>query len=139
MSLRFASIGLAALVLAGCQTTAAQAPAPSAASSDPIEKGSPVSLTAAQNAAVKAGVRKSLKDPDSARFDDGFKAVKDSKGVVSVCGMVNAKNSYGGYTGSKPFVGVLVSSGGFIVAGMGGTEGATYGVQETCKQMGIVI
>lgn len=47
-------------------------------------------------------VKRSLKDPDSAKFD-GVRMVKYQSGNV-VCGSVNAKNSYGGYTGFKPFV-----------------------------------
>jgi len=43
-------------------------------------------------------VRSKLKDPDSARFYE-----LHSTGN-STCGFVNAKNSYGGFTGKKPFV-----------------------------------
>ena len=44
-------------------------------------------------------VRDILKDPESARFRSEFKGKDDS-----VCGFVNAKNSYGGYDGFKPFI-----------------------------------
>jgi hypothetical protein len=44
-------------------------------------------------------VKAQLKDPDSAKFRD-IKPL-DDKG--SVCGWVNAKNSYGGYTGFSVF------------------------------------
>lgn len=40
-----------------------------------------------------SAVKNSLKDPDSAQFQD----------VKGYCGEVNAKNSYGGYTGFKKF------------------------------------
>lgn len=39
-------------------------------------------------------IRESLKDPDSAKF----------RNIYEVCGEVNAKNSYGAYTGFKKFV-----------------------------------
>lgn len=52
-------------------------------------------------------VTKVLKDPDSARFQD-VTVVKpknfDPKRPGIVCGSVNAKNSFGGYTGFKDFV-----------------------------------
>ncbi|WP_278426490.1 hypothetical protein [Hafnia paralvei] len=49
----------------------------------------------------KKAVIKSLKDPDSAMFD----AIYPSKSFPrAACGSVNAKNSYGGYTGSKRFI-----------------------------------
>lgn len=46
-----------------------------------------------------------LKDPDSAKFDGvrvfAFKAMGNT--IEMTCGNLNAKNSYGGYVGSKPF------------------------------------
>ena len=49
---------------------------------------------------TKQAVRDTLKDPDSALFED-LKACSNDNTVVS--GKVNAKNSYGGYTGYKLF------------------------------------
>lgn len=46
-------------------------------------------------------VRDSLKDPDSAKLESSFHSSGETDGYV--CGLVNAKNSYGGYTGKKPF------------------------------------
>jgi hypothetical protein len=48
---------------------------------------------------VRAYVTASLKDPDSARFAP-FRRGKGS----AVCGSVNARNGFGGYTGMEPFV-----------------------------------
>lgn len=45
-------------------------------------------------------VRSSLKDPASAQFE----GVQKGKKAGSVCGAVNAKNSYGGYVGFRRFV-----------------------------------
>lgn len=49
--------------------------------------------------------KRRLKDPDSAKFDGvrvlSFKAM--GKAVEMTCGNLNAKNSYGGYVGTKPF------------------------------------
>jgi hypothetical protein len=41
-----------------------------------------------------------LKDPDSAKFADLF-ASRGSPRII--CGLINAKNGYGGYTGMTPF------------------------------------
>lgn len=48
---------------------------------------------------ARAVVVASLKDPDSARFG----AFARGKGS-SVCGEINARNSFGGYTGPRAFV-----------------------------------
>lgn len=52
----------------------------------------------AEQATVIAAVKAKLKDPDSARFK-GLRIDKDGTG----CGWVNAKNSYGGYSGFAVF------------------------------------
>jgi hypothetical protein len=53
-------------------------------------------------------VQSVLKDPDSAEFSDEFivRTAPDSNGLqtVSVCGLVNSKNSFGAYTGPERFV-----------------------------------
>lgn len=49
---------------------------------------------------AKESVTKKLKDPESARFRGVF-VMRDS-----VCGEVNAKNSYGGYIGFKRFIAI---------------------------------
>lgn len=46
-------------------------------------------------------VKKLLRDPESAQFDNVF--VHRGKDVAAVCGSVNAKNGFGGYTGGKLF------------------------------------
>lgn len=51
---------------------------------------------------AKNSITKILKDPESARFDD-FWVITNSKDKRYVCGYVNAKNSFGGYTGKKLF------------------------------------
>jgi len=48
-------------------------------------------------------VRSKLKDPDSAKFTQlDMKATSDGTMEV-LCGMLNAKNSYGGYIGARSF------------------------------------
>jgi len=60
-------------------------------------------------AASEAAVRRKLKDPESAVFRRmGVMAPEkfDPKALGTVCGEVNAKNSFGGYTGFSNFVSV---------------------------------
>ncbi|HCW3121839.1 TPA: hypothetical protein OXC77_004719 [Enterobacter roggenkampii] len=46
-------------------------------------------------------VKDTLKDPESAKFESFFRDFGENTGYV--CGYVNAKNSYGAYTGKKPY------------------------------------
>lgn len=61
----------------------------------------PYQLTEANIIAVETAVRKPLKDPNSAQFQN-LQSTRQGASVM-VCGSVNAKNSYGGYTGFRPF------------------------------------
>lgn len=56
--------------------------------------------------AAKVGITKKLKDPNSAMFRSLMVHRGDAptSGNYFVCGEINSKNSYGGYTGFKPFV-----------------------------------
>jgi hypothetical protein len=77
----------------------------------------PIDEHPAQDAidACQQSVKKMLKDPDSARFDDWTASQGGSPpaGMVyapasgdvyySAHGMVNAKNGFGGYTGDEPY------------------------------------
>jgi len=130
-----ATAALAAIFLAGCQS----ATYPTAPASKPLTVDAPYQLTASDVAAVKAGVASSLKDPTSPLFGE-MKAVKGDTGVVTVCGYVNGKNSYGGYVGDKPFIGSIVGDEqkkGFVVIGMGGSDIDTQVTFNVCRQKGI--
>lgn len=93
--IRLAGALAAAAVLAGCQT----------ASSPPPTSGIP---NEAMFATAKQAVLAGLKDPGSAQFVGAFDRRTKVNGfgqpVDVVCGRVNAKNSFGGYTGAKLFV-----------------------------------
>lgn len=111
--MRFVVLVAGALALAGCQTDgggAAQAakppPAPSPAD---LERAPGYARPADAQALASArqAIAAKMKDPDSAKFTDvarrtALNAKEEPTDVV--CGRVNAKNSYGGYTGAKPFV-----------------------------------
>jgi hypothetical protein len=98
------AFALAGAALTGCAAQVAAPPAQPAP--EPTEQVSPIKLDKTDIAAIQAGVRRALKDPDSARFGQML-AGNNSKNEISVCLMVNAKNSYGGYTGEKPYLGLL--------------------------------
>lgn len=53
--------------------------------------------------AAKRAVKNSLKDSNSAEFKNVYANYTEEFGVVA-CGYVNAKNSFGAYTGYKAFV-----------------------------------
>jgi hypothetical protein len=131
--MRFAPV-IAAVVLASCNS------APHAGAPTPSRH---VDLTGAQIARLKNDVARGLKDPDSARFGATFRAA-ESGGQTLVCGYVNAKNSYGGYVGEKPFIAAGDGAGGFSLVGVGGRiygveDIGTLAVKEHCAKYGITI
>jgi len=83
-------IALGALALTGCVS---------------VPKGTVVPLTDEVRANIETATRRVMKDPDSAQFGE-IAGAQTPEGTINVCGMVNAKNSFGGYVGSRPFFGV---------------------------------
>ncbi|MDR9823489.1 hypothetical protein RJJ63_30130 [Rhizobium hidalgonense] len=96
-------------------------------------------LSEKQQSAVQAGVRLSLKDPTSPLFG-GMAAARGDGGFIYVCGMVNAKNSFGGYTGDQPYFGMLIGDApraAFAVVGFGGTLTESRAILSVCKEHGV--
>ena len=98
-------------------------------------------VTAAQLVALQTSVKRILKDPDSAQFSD-LKARKmvmpGNRIAYQVCGFVNAKNSFGGYSGRSQFVGAFPwnQPDNFVVNAMG--EGQMAGaVDYACSGFGL--
>lgn len=104
----------------------------------PIPKTTPTSLTETQAEMVKIGIKIVLKDPDSATFGP-FIAAKAESGEIGVCGHVNAKNSFGGYTGMSPFIGTLRTNNMFKVAQIGNNREDSEIIKTVCRKMGIQI
>lgn len=69
---------------------------------------------------AKSLITSSLKDPDSAKFSDMrvFRALHTDGGFTFICGKVNAKNSFGGYTGNENYL-VYKKENGDIFGGVG--------------------
>ncbi|TWQ40718.1 hypothetical protein [Xanthomonas vasicola] len=62
--------------------------------------------TANELAMLKAAMQSVLKDPDSAKYESVIVGTKpESKNLI--CGRVNSKNGFGGYSGMVSFVGLL--------------------------------
>lgn len=120
------------LAVAGCQTTQQSAP-------PPVEKLEPLELNKQQTAAVHAGASKKLKDPDSAKFSRLSAGQSDPK-TIHICGYVNARNSFGGFTGDKPFIGLLFKKPEgwlFVPISYGGSERDTRVVSTLCRKYGL--
>ncbi len=100
-----------------------------------------VALAPKQVTAVKQVVARNLKDPESARFDRPFRAARSQVDqVVMVCGLVNARNSYGGYTGNSYFIGVFPAGGGPFVLNRIATGQSDYAeAREVCGAVGIAV
>ena len=67
---------------------------------------------------VKRDMSNALNDPESARFGNRFISVDTTfEGMKSkyVCGLINGRNAFGGYTGFKGFVGVLLIEGRIFI------------------------
>lgn len=125
MKIKIAVVGAAMMLLAGCVSS--------------IPTGSPVAITEEMRGQIEAGTRQALKDPESARFGT-IAGAQTPDGNISVCGLVNAKNSFGGYTGEQPFFGVFYPRAGFFeFRTMGGSDGDRLGLRMVCQQSGVLI
>ena len=95
------AVGALVLVGAGVsrfQTLEGPAPPPTAAPA-PRDDTLPVHWP---NSLAARFVASSLKDPQSAVFDDV--TYRKRRGLHVLCGRVNAKNSFGGYAGFRQFI-----------------------------------
>jgi hypothetical protein len=102
-----------------------------------VLQGQPTKLGPRQQEAVVAGVSRWLKKPKTAQFGI-MQAVRDPRGVVTVCGWVDGHNGAGVYRGQSPYIGVLtpMRRADFIVVGIGGTRRERADVLSLCKETG---
>lgn len=120
---------LACLLLAACAGSRADIETPAQS----------VDLTADLRSNIEQGVRSGLKDPDSARFGTMKVAIKrDDPETYVVCGWVNSKNSFGGYTGEQPFLAMYaVPAKGAVLIGTGGTRTESTVIMSECARYGV--
>lgn len=128
---------VASLLMLGCQA-APQYPGVSTAPPAPRPTpSSPYALSPSEVAATQAGVRSFLKDPYSAMFSGRILAARHTDGTITACGLVNAKNSYGGYTGDGPYI-ATIRDGAVVDAATGTGRDAQFVVQ-LCRERGVQI
>ncbi|NVJ95660.1 MAG: hypothetical protein HWD91_08740 [Marivivens sp.] len=92
------AVVISGLLLSGCVQPTSDGPHISS-----VER---FNLNATSERSLKEAVSNSLKDPDSARFGNytAFHTIADGQQVDVVCGYVNGRNSFGGYTGMTPYI-----------------------------------
>lgn len=122
------NIIFACFLLASCQTP--QVP------KQQIEKATAINLSESQIAILHAGLKSVLKDPDSATFSN-HSANQSNNGLVTVCGSVNAKNSFGGFTGKKPYIAFLSNGSKYETAKISSDQNSVYAVLKTCNDKGL--
>jgi hypothetical protein len=130
--MRFSSLVLVSLVLAGCESAQKV--------TSYVEIAKPITLTAKQIASVRAGVAKSFKDSDLQAVTVGRMIAGRTSTAVVVCGFVNGKNKSGESVGEKPFHGLFMgmdNASGFIVTGTGGADNDTAATFEVCRRSGL--
>lgn len=104
----------------------------------PAVAGEPHELSTPERAEVARAVQSGLMDPSSAMF----LWTTHTGDPVLYCGLVNAKNSFGGYVGFTPYMVFIVPNGGDIKAvlykiGDGDIESPrTLGIAQTCWKSG---
>jgi hypothetical protein len=70
----------------------------------------------------------------------GIEGVQNSRGLVTVCGEVNGRNTAGHQVGMEPFVGILMGPDGdadFVLVGIGSSERERAEVNQLCRSSGI--
>lgn len=85
---------------------------------------------------LRVAFAKKLKDSESARFQSVNLKQSKTNGMWSMCGHVNAKNSYGAYSGFEPFFASVIQNEGrpktIVVLGIGDAAG------KLCAQEGVM-
>lgn len=106
-----------------------------------ITAGTPVRLDSRQQEVVVTSVLKWMKDPDSASFGGDMVATRNRHGWITVCGMVNGRNSAGRYSGMVPFIGVMAGATAtdFIVVQIGSAPQQRADVEALCAESGAAI
>lgn len=127
----------------GCTTPAPQnGPSPDNSStpiaSQPTATYQAYKLSKSEIDAVQDGVKSRLKDPGSAQFSGPTLAARGSTGDITVCGMVNAKNSYGGYVGASPYI-ATVRSGKVVDSVTGSARDEATILLGMCREKGVLL
>lgn len=107
----------------------------------PLTPGRPITLTATQLAAVKAGVKQGLREPNSARFGEISAVINAGEGLITVCGYFNEKDAFGYYAGYSPFVGALLETPGqaleWSTVSTSRSEAQVQATMQVCREKGV--
>ncbi len=103
--------------------------------------------TAEERAMIEEAVREAMKDPESAVIGErmmiaGTLGDEPALEIWVACGTVNAKNSYGGYTGRQGFIAAIMAAGDKKSARLMLTGGTAYEkerVEYLCGTSGIAL
>lgn len=120
-TMRKSIAGIACLFLAACVTTGPT---------------TPYSLSSAEVQTVQSAIQYQMKEPTSAQFRD-IQGAKLASGEVLICGWVNGRNSFGGYTGFMPFAGRL--NGSFSLGLLAADNSDANVVAHQCRQAGMIM
>lgn len=112
-------------------------PFPDAPADKPTILHKPYPLNDTDTKLIKDAVARSLKDPNSALFGLVAGTKADDEQYVTVCGFVNAKNSFGGYIGQKPFLAALFPGKSAALIDIGDSETKPIAIADVCKQYGM--
>lgn len=83
--------------------------------------------------AVSGKMQSTLKEPDSAKFRDTFyvgHVGQDGLTRYSICGQINSRNSFGGYTGWQTFWGGFLGGRPEVIVGR---KGLTISANDICE------
>lgn len=99
--------------------------------------------TSEEQQAVIKHIQNKARDSDSVKVRD-LQVAPDGKGNLLVCGEVNGKNGYGGFTGFQTFYGMIFPASEkhetlAYVLGIGSTDTKRHVIQQMCADAGISI
>lgn len=92
-------------------------------------------LSPEQEQTISEAFKAVLLDPESGMIS-GLAAAESANGTLSVCGYINAKNRFGGYTGKVPFFGTFRDA-RFEVRSVGQDSDSLQQVMNRCQMFGI--
>lgn len=103
-----------------------------------ITPGTPAQVEHYDRLMIRRAVLARLRDPDSARFSPIERAAEQTNGDKVICGFVNARNGFGGYTGDTPYMAVMRSH---LVAelALGVGRETDAALVTVCRQLGAQI
>ena len=96
--MKLLALAIAMIALTGCMTPSSEG--------QPERSVELIKLSSSGVSSLQNAVRDVLKDPSSAQFGRYIAfnvTADDGTTIMAACGYVNAKNSYGGYTGMTPY------------------------------------